>query len=107
MGRGRYFLRRLLLIIPTILGLSLLTFTVSHIVPADPAALAAGPRATKEIVESHRVEFGLDKPIYEQYWIYLKGLAPGDLGTSIISSFRSLTTSATDFRRRSNSPSSR
>ena len=84
MGRGRYFLRRLLLIIPTILGLSLLTFTVSHIVPADPAALAAGPRATKEIVESYRVEFGLDKPIYEQYWIYLKGLAQGDLGTSII-----------------------
>ena len=85
MGRGNYLIRRLLLIVPTLFGLSLLTFTVSHIVPADPAALAAGPRASKATVAEYRQEFGLDKPIYEQYWRYLKGLAHGDLGTSIIS----------------------
>jgi peptide/nickel transport system permease protein len=85
MGRGKYLLRRLVLIVPTLFGLSLLTFTVSHIVPADPAALAAGPRASKETVEQYREKFGLNDPIYEQYWVYVKGLLHGDLGTSIIS----------------------
>lgn len=81
----RYVLRRLLLMIPTLLGLSILTFLISHVVPADPAALAAGPQAPAEAVAKIREQFGLDRPLYEQYFSYLTNLLHGDWGTSIMS----------------------
>jgi peptide/nickel transport system permease protein len=84
MSAGTYLLRRLLLLIPTLFGLSLLTFAISHIVPADPAKLAAGPRASHEMVETIRREFGLDRPLPEQYLTYLGDLREGNLGTSIL-----------------------
>src|SRR5690348_13081128 len=83
MGRGRYIFRRLALMIPTLIGLSILTFIISHVVPADPAKLAAGPRATPDMVEALREKFGLDRPIYVQYYRFLRQLAHGDLGSSI------------------------
>jgi peptide/nickel transport system permease protein len=83
MGRGRYIVRRLALMIPTLIGLSILTFIISHVVPADPAKLAAGPRATPDMVEALREKFGLDRPIYVQYYRFLRQLAHGDLGSSI------------------------
>jgi peptide/nickel transport system permease protein len=82
---GQYLLRRLLLIVPTLIGLSLLTFTISKVVPADPAKLAAGPRATPDMVETIREEYGLNDPLYVQYLTYVKNLATGDWGRSIIS----------------------
>lgn len=54
-----------------------------HIIPGDPARLLAGKEATVEEVEMARVSLGLDKPLYEQYFVYLKGLLTGDLGYSI------------------------
>ncbi len=85
MNLARYTLRRLLLIIPVLLGVSLLTFTLSHVVPGDPARLAAGPQATAEMYEQIRREFGLDDPLPVQYWTYLTNLVRGDWGDSILS----------------------
>ncbi len=78
-----YLLRRLLLIIPVLFGLSLLTFTVSRVVPGDPVGLAAGPQATQEIKETLRQEFGLDKPLPVQYVNYIANMLKGDLGRSL------------------------
>lgn len=85
MDLARYTLRRLLLIVPVLLGVSLLTFTLSHVVPGDPARLAAGPQATAEMYEQIRREFGLDDPLPLQYWTYLTNLVQGDWGDSILS----------------------
>jgi peptide/nickel transport system permease protein len=82
---ARYLIRRLLLIVPTLVGLSILSFTISHVVPADPARLAAGPRATPDMIETIRHEYGLDRPVYAQYLIYVRNLLTGDWGRSIIS----------------------
>ena len=65
------------------MGLSLLTFCISRVVPGDPARLAAGPQATEQMVQQLRNEFGLDKPLPVQYWNYLKGIFQGDLGRSL------------------------
>ncbi|HUX88127.1 MAG TPA: ABC transporter permease [Chloroflexota bacterium] len=81
---GRYLIRRLVLIIPTLIGLSILTFAISHLVPADPAKLAAGPRATPDMVQTIRHEYGLDQPIYIQYGRYVRNLFTGNWGSSIV-----------------------
>lgn len=78
-----YLIRRIILIIPTLLGLSLLTFTIARIVPGDPIGLAAGPQATEEIKEALRHEFGLDQPLPLQYINYMSGLFRGDWGQSL------------------------
>lgn len=78
-----YIIKRILLIIPTALAVTLITFFISHIVPADPAQVAAGLRAGPEQVEHLRKIMGLDKPIYVQYGVYLKSLLTGDLGRSL------------------------
>ena len=78
-----YILRRIALIIPTLIGLSILTFAIARIVPGDPVGLAAGPRATEEIKESLRREFGLDQPLPVQYVNYISGLFQGDWGQSL------------------------
>src|SRR5689334_18954512 len=80
-----YVFQRLLFILPVLFGLTLLTFALSHIVPGDPALLAAGPQANKAMVEQIRKEFGLDKPLPVQYVSYLGGLVSGDWGRSILS----------------------
>ena len=85
MSLASYILRRVLLIIPTLFGVSLLTFALSRIVPGDPARLAAGAQATPEMYEQIRQEFGLDQPLPVQYWNYLTGLLQGDWGRSILS----------------------
>ena len=84
MGAGSYLIRRLALLVPTLFGLSLLTFVISHVVPADPAKLAAGPRATNDMVETIRHNFGLDRPLPEQYVTYLGDLVRGNFGDSIL-----------------------
>ncbi len=80
-----YFLRRLILIIPLLLGLSLLTFFISRVLPGDPVGLAAGPQATQEIKEALRREFGLDQPLPVQYVTYVLDLFRGDWGQSLYS----------------------
>ena len=78
-----YILRRIALIIPTLIGLSVLTFSIARIVPGDPVGLAAGPRATEEIKDALRREFGFDQPLPIQYVRYMAGLFRGDWGESL------------------------
>ena len=78
-----YLLRRIILLCFSLLGLSIIVFIISRVVPADPARLAAGPQATEEMVQVLRKEFGLDDPLPVQYWKYLRGIFKGDLGRSI------------------------
>jgi len=79
----RFIGRRLLLIIPVLIGLSLITFTVSRIVPGDPVKLAAGSQARPEQILKLQEEFGLDRPLPEQYLRYMGGLLQGNWGYSI------------------------
>ncbi len=78
-----YVLRRLGLLVPTLLGLSILTFSLVHLVPGDPAAVMLGERATPEALTALRAELGLDRPLHEQYGRFLGGLLAGDLGRSL------------------------
>jgi len=80
----RYALRRIALLGLMLFGLVCITFTISNIAPADPAALAAGPDADRATVESVRHEYGLDKPLAQQFATYVTGLAQGRLGRSIV-----------------------
>jgi len=75
--------RHMLLSIIALIGITILVFVLSHVVPGDPARLAAGPQARAEQVESVRKEYGLDKPLGEQYIIYMGNLLHGDLGKSL------------------------
>lgn len=79
----RFTLKRAVLMVFMLLGLLAITFTISHIAPTDPAALAAGPDANVEMIERYRVEYGLDRPVYEQFAIYLGRLLTGNWGKSI------------------------
>ncbi len=85
MRLGQFIFGRLLQLIPLLIGLSLLTFVVSRIVPGDPVGLAAGPQATPEIKEKLRQEFGLDKPLPMQYLSYIGNIFRGDWGESLYS----------------------
>ncbi len=78
-----YILRRIALVIPTLIGLSILTFSIARVVPGDPVGLAAGPQATEEIKAALRRELGLDQPLPVQYVNYMAGLFRGDWGESL------------------------
>ena len=81
---GQFILRRLLLLIPIMLGLTVLVFLFIRLLPGDPAGAILGERATPEGIERVRTALGLDRPLIEQYWEYVSGLARLDLGTSFI-----------------------
>ncbi len=76
-------LKRLLLAVPSLIGVVIVTFLLTRALPGDPAAYFAGPAATKEAVEQIRVKLGLDKPLLVQFGRYVADLARGDLGTSL------------------------
>lgn len=78
-----YVLKRLLYLVPVLLGVTLLVFVISHAIPGDPARMMAGQKASHEAVENLRRSMGLDRPLPEQYATYLLGLLRGDLGVSI------------------------
>lgn len=79
----RYILRRLLLCFIVLFGVILIIFTITRVVPSDPAAKWAGTRATPEQIEAATIELGLDKPIPVQFVNYLADLLHGDLGYSL------------------------
>ena len=74
---------RLIWFVPTLLGLLIITFTISHIIPADPIAFIAGDNATAEQIAALKEKFGVDKPIPIQLWNYVLGVAQGDFGISL------------------------
>jgi peptide/nickel transport system permease protein len=80
-----YVLRRLVWLGFVLVGMTLLSFIVTHLIPADPAKAAAGMDATADQIERLKRDLGLDRPLHEQYLLYLGGLLRGDLGTSIVS----------------------
>jgi peptide/nickel transport system permease protein len=80
-----YIARRLLATIPVLAVVALFVFLLLHLTPGDPAAVIAGDDATPEAVAGIRQKLGLDRPIWEQFSIYVANLARGDLGTSIFS----------------------
>lgn len=80
---ARYILRRILLAIPALFGLVILTFVLSRVVPADPAAALAGDAATPAQLAEIRARYGLDRPILEQALIHLRQVLTGDFGNSI------------------------
>lgn len=78
-----FLLRRLVGLIPVMLGVGTVVFLILHLTPGDPAQLMLGDFATKEAVEQLRAELGLDKPWYVQYGTFIGSLLKGDLGRSI------------------------
>ena len=78
-----HIIRRILLLFPTLLGISIIIFLMMHITPGDPAELLLGERATEPALEALREHLGLNEPLYIQYGMFLKRLMKGDLGETI------------------------
>jgi len=80
-----YIIRRLLSLIPTLFGVSIIVFLFLRMIPGDPALALGGEHATEATVERIREEFGLNKPLPQQYITYMGKVLRGDLGRSILS----------------------
>src|SRR5215831_10462583 len=80
---SRYLARRLALTIPVLLGVATLVFSLIHLIPGDPAQAMLGETASPQDVAELRHRLGLDRPLLEQYGVFLGGLLRGDLGTSL------------------------
>lgn len=78
-----YVARRLIEAIPVVFGVSILVFLLLHLIPGDPAVAILGERATEENIAAMRERLGLDKPLYEQYFIWIGNMAQGDLGNTV------------------------
>ena len=78
-----FLIRRLVGIAAVMIGVSVITFAISHVIPADPAVAALGDHATDEQIAAFRAEYKLDRPLPEQYLTYVNDLLHGDLGRSI------------------------
>src|SRR5262245_51711675 len=79
----RMALRRLVLALPSLVGVVIVTFLLTRALPGDPAAYFAGPAATKEAIEQIRANLGLDKPLPVQFARYVADLTRGDFGVSL------------------------
>ncbi|MDI7742657.1 ABC transporter permease [Lysinibacillus fusiformis] len=79
----RYIGRRVLHLIPVLLGMTFVVFLIIRAIPGDPAQVILGQQATEEATKALREKLGLDQPWYIQYFDYLKGLLTGDLGESL------------------------
>jgi len=78
-----YIIRRILILIPTLLGVTIIVFVMLHMTPGDPAELLLGERATEEALVELREHLGLNEPLYVQYGLFMKRLMKGDLGETI------------------------
>lgn len=79
----RFIFQKLIHLILVFIGVSIVTFCISHVIPGDPARMLVGPHASPETLEAARQSLGLDKPVLTQYAMYMEGLAHGDMGVSI------------------------
>ena len=89
-----YILKRLLFMVPMLLGITLISFVVIHLTPGEPGALGTemNPKVTKEVRERIRVFYGLDQPLYMQYYLWLKRIVKLDFGLSFSSDRRPVIT---------------
>ncbi|MBO8173545.1 MAG: ABC transporter permease [Bacillaceae bacterium] len=78
-----YILRRLVALIPVLLGVTILVFSIMHLSPGDPAKIILGPKATEESLQQLRTELGLNLPVHEQYLRWIGNVFKGDWGRSI------------------------
>lgn len=78
-----YIVRRLSLMIPTLIGVSMLVFLITRLTPGDPVRQLVGPDAPQDRIEEVRKELGLDRPVVEQYLSFMGGAITGDLGESL------------------------
>jgi peptide/nickel transport system permease protein len=83
MNVAAYLRRRLVQMIPVLIGVSLIAFYMIHLIPGDPARNMLGPRATPERIAALRQELGLDQPLWIQYGRFLAGVVHGDFGRSL------------------------
>lgn len=74
---GAYIARRLVAMVLMLIALSMITFLIFNALPADPARLTCGKACTPQVIESNRTRLGLDKPLYEQYAVFVKGIFAG------------------------------
>jgi peptide/nickel transport system permease protein len=81
----RFVVRRLLLLVPILFGLSILVFFWVRALPGSPAEGLLGERATPELIAAYRERYGLDEPVYKQYWSQLQSWGHADFGTSAAS----------------------
>jgi ABC-type dipeptide/oligopeptide/nickel transport system permease component len=79
----RYVGRRLIQLVPVLLGVTIISFGILHLIPGDPAALLADPQATEQELANIRRQFGLDDPLPVQYVRYVENALQGDLGVSV------------------------
>ena len=77
-----YLIRRVAMIVPTLLGVSIFAFLLIHWMPGDPAEILAGEHASPQVIEDLRAQLRLDRPLPEQYLFYVQDLLRGDLGSS-------------------------
>ena len=96
MKMSTYIVKRTAYAVFTLLGLSVLVFTLARVLPGDPALMAAGPRAPEWVVERIRHQLNLDKPLPVQYFLWIKDVLHGDLGYSIFTR-RSVTEDVIEF----------
>ena len=78
-----YLIRRILMLVPTLIAITMISFFILQVVPGDPARAMAGIEADEKDVQAIRHQLGLDRPIYVQYGIFLKNVARGNFGESI------------------------
>jgi len=79
----QYILRRLVLVVPVLIGVSIVVFWMIRAIPGDPARVIAGEAATEELLERVREQYGLNEPPHVQYLIFVKNVLTGDFGRSI------------------------
>ena len=84
MGRVQYIGRRLLMMVLVLFGVTIIIFSMVRLIPGDPAFLILGDRATNEAAAQLREQLGLNKPLLTQYWEFIRGIATGQLGTSLL-----------------------
>jgi len=80
----KYFIKRLLLLIPVVLGVSVLVFIIMHVFTSDPSANILGQHASQDQIDALRQQLGLNDPLYKQYLTFITGILQGDFGTSLI-----------------------
>jgi peptide/nickel transport system permease protein len=84
MGRAAYIRRRLMLMVLVLFGVTVVIFGMVRILPGDPAFLILGDRATDQKAAELREQLGLNRPVLEQYWLFVSGFARGDMGQSLL-----------------------
>ena len=87
MGLRNYIIRRFLIIIPLLIGISVITFSILRVAPGDPITTlygAANPQVPQYVLDRIKVKMGLDKPLWLQYIIWLKGMITGNFGFSYV-----------------------